>query len=161
MSQIQTLDAGKVGHELLTAGRNLWLAGLGAVAGVIDADEQSRARFDRLVERGRPVEERGREAVEGWSERTGDTFREFGKLVRETVEYESTGLLKRFGIATRDDFKALSSRLDVLARNVDEMVARWKIEPIEATSPTESIEIIQTTAAGKPKRGSRRVAKEA
>jgi poly(hydroxyalkanoate) granule-associated protein len=163
MSQIQGMDAGtasNIGQELLTAGRNLWLAGLGAVGKTVDADRESRALFDRFVEQGRPVEERRRETVEGWSERAGETFRELGQLVRDTVEYESKGLLKRFGIATRDDFKALSNRLDVLARNVDEMVARWKIEQTEAASPTETLEIIQTTAAGTPKRG-RRVAKEA
>jgi hypothetical protein len=92
--------------------------------------------------------------------RRRETFREFGQLVQETVEYESKNVLKRLGIATRDDFKALSNRLDVLARSVDEMVARWKLEEIEAASLRE-ITPIQTTAAGTPKRGSRRAAKEA
>lgn len=160
MSQAQIENAGPVGQALLTAGRNLWLAGLGAVAGAVDADRESRALFDRLVERGRPVEERGRETVDAWSERTGETFRELGKLLQETVEYEGKGLLKRLGIATQDDFKPLSSRLDVLARSVEEMVARWKLEEIEAASPTK-ITQIQTKAAGTPKRGGRRAAKEA
>lgn len=157
MSQIQTFDAGKVTQDLRAAGRNLWLAGLGAVAGVVDADQKSRVQFDRLVEKGRPVEERGRETVEGWSERTGETFREFRKLLQDTVEYEGKSLMKRLGIATDDDFKALANRLDLLTKNVEELVARWKIE---ATPPTETIQI-QTTAAGTPKRGSRRAAKEA
>lgn len=158
MSQIQGFDTGtasNIGHDLRTAGRNLWLAGLGAVARTVDADRASRVQFDRLVEKGRPVEERGRETVDGWRERTGETVREFGQLVRDTVEYESKGLLKRFGIATRDDFKVLSNRLDVLARNVDELVARWKIERAETMSPAVPAEIILTTATGTP------IAKEA
>lgn len=163
MSQTQTLGAGtasNIGQELLTAGRKLWLAGLGAVAEALDADRESRALFDRLVERGRPVEERRRQTVEAWSERTGETFREFRQLLEDTVEYESKRAMKRLGIATEDDFKALRNRMDLLAKNVEELVARWKIENIEATSPTETTQI-QTTAAGTPKRGSRRAAKEA
>jgi hypothetical protein len=76
MSQTETFEAGKLGQDLLTAGRNLWLAGLGAVAGVVDADRQSRARFeqvvDELVEKGRPVEERRRQNAEAWRERAGE-----------------------------------------------------------------------------------------
>ncbi|HYG64192.1 MAG TPA: phasin family protein [Thermoanaerobaculia bacterium] len=154
MSQAE-INTGMPGKGLLAAGRSLWLAGLGAVAKTADADRESRVLFDRLVEKGRPVEERGRETVEGWSERTGETFRELGQLVRDTVEYESKGLLKRFGIATRDDFKVLSNRLDILARNVDEMVARWQVERAEAMSPAAPAEIILTTATGTP------IAKEA
>jgi polyhydroxyalkanoate synthesis regulator phasin len=124
------------------------------VAGTVDADRQSRVLFgrlvDQLVEKGRPVEERRRETVEGWSERTGETFREFAKLLRDTVEYESKSLLKRFGIATRDDFKLLSNRLDVLARNVDELVARRKVERTEAASPAVPAEIILIAADGTP-----------
>lgn len=176
MSQTQTIDAGKVGQELLTAGRNLWLAGLGAVAGVVDADRESRALFDRLVERGRPMEERRRVDVEAWSQRTGETFREFGKLVQDTFEYEGKNLLKRLGIATEDDFKLLADRLDLLAKNVEELVARRKIEKVETAPPAElarearpakpatpvkTPKFIETTAAGTPKRGGRRAAKEA
>ena len=86
--------------------------------------------------------------------------REFRKLLQETVEYESKKAMKLLGIATEDDFKVLSNRIDLLAKNVEELVARWKVEKIEATSPAETIQI-QTTAAGTPKRGSRRAAKEA
>lgn len=39
----------EVGSELRTAGRNLWLAGLGAASSV---EENSRKLFDDLVERG-------------------------------------------------------------------------------------------------------------
>jgi hypothetical protein len=154
-TEVAEINTGMAGKSLLAAGRNLWLAGLGAVAGTVDTDRESRALFDRLVEKGRPVEERRRETVEGWSERTGETFRELGQLVRDTVEYESKGLLKRFGIATRDDFKMLSSRLDVLARNVDEMVARWKVERAKPMPVEAPAEIILTTATGTP------IAKEA
>jgi polyhydroxyalkanoate synthesis regulator phasin len=121
---------------------------------------ESRGLFDRLVEQGRPVEERSRKAVQTLSERTGETFREFGKLLQDTVEYESKSLMRRLGLATRDDVHVLSTRVDTLARNVEEMVARWQVELAEAVPTPEDVQIIQTTAAGAPER-SRRATKEA
>jgi hypothetical protein len=52
MSEAQ-MDINNGIGKLVNAGRSLWLAGLGAVAGV---EEGTRDLFGRLVERGRPVE---------------------------------------------------------------------------------------------------------
>jgi polyhydroxyalkanoate synthesis regulator phasin len=110
--------------------------------------------FGRLVEQGRPVEERGRRAMTALSERTSETFREFGKLLQDTVEYESKSFMKRLGLATRDEVKALSLRVDALARNVEEMVARWQVEQALARTDVASTApwIIETTASGTPER---------
>lgn len=105
----------------MSAGRNLWLAGLGAVAGV---EEGSRDLFDRLVERGRPVDERQRSTLQGIGDRTGETLREMRQLFRETVDYEGKGVLKRLGVLTRDDVKVLAARIDTLARKIDELAAQ-------------------------------------
>src|SRR5947209_15946652 len=113
MSETQGFD--KARRELVSAGRNLWLASLGAVA---KAEEEGRDLFDRLVERGRPLEERRRHqldhALDKMGDRTQETVREFGKLVQDTMEYETKGVLKRFGLMTRDDVKILAARLETL-----------------------------------------------
>lgn len=134
MNQAQTQEGfDRARRELLDAGRNLWLAGLGAVA---EVEEGGRDWFDRLVERGRPVDERQRKALEEIEERTGTTVREMKKLVEDTVEYESKGLLKRLGLMTRDDVKVLTARIDTLAGKIDELAASYAIDEIETTETT-------------------------
>lgn len=116
-----TKDMGKALDRLTGAGRSLWLAGIGAVA---EVSEAGRETFDRLVERGRPIEEKQRQMVQKVTDRATQTVREAGKLVQDTVEYESRGMLKRLNVMTREDVKVLSSRLNSLSKKVDEVVAR-------------------------------------
>jgi poly(hydroxyalkanoate) granule-associated protein len=119
MSEAQTTPTG-IGRELLNAGRNLLLAGIGAV---VEADNASQKLFDRLVERGRPLDERQRKAAEAFTDRANGAMREAGKLFQDTVEYEARQVLKKVGVLTRDDLKVLSARLDILARQIDEYAA--------------------------------------
>jgi poly(hydroxyalkanoate) granule-associated protein len=116
-------DVGKAGDEVLSAGRNLWLAGLGALAEMRDG---GREAFDRLVERGRPVAGRQEDTVRSLGEKTGKVAREVGKLAQETVEYEARAALKRLGVMTREDVARFSRQLDVLERRIDELAARRK-----------------------------------
>lgn len=87
----------------------------------------NQAWFDQMVERGRPVEARQRQALVEIGERTGSTVREMKKLAEDTVEYESKALLKRLGLMTRDDVKLLAMRIDTLAVKVDELVDSYAI----------------------------------
>lgn len=117
------------GTTLADAGRRLWLAGLGAVA---EVEKEGRALFDRLVERGRPVEERQKQAASEVADRTGKTVRELGKLLQDTVEYEAKGLIRRFGLLTRDDLRVFSARLAALSQRIDEYAAQREIASREA-----------------------------
>lgn len=123
-------------RELREAGRALWLAGLGVVGEVEKGGERLDRWFDRLVERGRPVDERQRKAFEEAGERTGVTVREMKKLFEDTVQYESKSVLKRLGLMTRDDVNVLAGRIDALAAKVDELVASHAIAAIETAEPT-------------------------
>lgn len=125
-------------NEMREAGRNLWLAGLGAVAGIEEGGRDWHQVFDRLVERGRPVDERQRKVIGEVEGRTGSTVREMKKLFEDTVQYESKSLLKRLGLMTRDDVNVLAARIDTLATKVDELVASYAITAAEpAESPEE------------------------
>jgi len=115
------INMGKAFERLTGVGRSLWLAGVGAVA---EASEAGRETFDRLVERGKPIEEKRQQMVQQVTDRATRTVREAGKLVQDTVEYESRGMLKRLNVMTREDVKVLSSRLNSLSKKVDEVVAR-------------------------------------
>lgn len=122
MSLIPTgINIGGAVDRLTGVGRSLWLAGVGVVAEMSEAGMET---FDRLVERGRPVEAKGRQVIETVTGRATRTVREAGKLVQDTVEHESRGVLKRLNVMTREDVKVLSSRLNSLSRKVDEAVAR-------------------------------------
>jgi len=128
--------------KLLAAGRSLWLAGLGAVA---EVEEEGRGLFDRLVERGRPLEKRQKETAEAVAQRAQKTARELGKLLQDTVTYESRGMLKRLNVMTREDVKILSARLETLSKKLDEYAARR-----EAGAAVISIPITKTVT-GTPK----------
>jgi poly(hydroxyalkanoate) granule-associated protein len=129
MNQEQSIETGfdRARCDLLAAGRNLWLAGLGAVASIVEADQESRELFDRLVERGRPLEEQQRKTFRELGDRTEETVREMRKLFRETVEYEGKGVLKKMGVLTRDDLKVLAARIDTLSQKIDELAAQRRL----------------------------------
>jgi poly(hydroxyalkanoate) granule-associated protein len=121
--------------RLVATGRTLFLAGVGAVA---EAGEGGVEMFDRLVERGRPVEERRKRTVEAVVERAGRTVRGAGQRLQDTVEHESRGMLERLNLMTREDVTLLSARLSTLSRKVDEVVARRHaatVGVIEIVSP--------------------------
>jgi len=77
-----TKDMSKALDRLTGVGRNLWLAGVGAVA---EVSEAGRDTFDRLVERGKPIEEKQKQMVRKVTGRATQTVREAGKLVQDTV----------------------------------------------------------------------------
>jgi poly(hydroxyalkanoate) granule-associated protein len=139
MNEAQTQETfDRARRELREAGRNLWLAGLGAVAEVGEGSKEWHQVFDRMVERGRPVDERQRKTLDAIGERTGTTVREMKKLLEDTVQYESKSLLKRLGLMTRDDVTVLAARIDSLAAKVDELVASYEIAAAEpAATPEE------------------------
>jgi len=136
MIEAQSIESGF--EKLKSAGRNLWLASLGAVA---EVEEGGRDLFNHLVERGRPYEEKQREAIEKAGDKTQETVLELSTLVQDTVEFETKGVLKKLGLLTRDDVKVLSARLDTLSRKLDELAAPAPLilTPDELTAPLAEI----------------------
>lgn len=154
MNETQTQETfDRARQELREAGRTLWLAGLGAVAELGEGSRDWHQVFDRLVERGRPVDERQRKALEKIEERTGSTVREMKTLFEDTVQYESKSLLQRLGLMTRDDVKVLAARIDALAVKVDELVASYEIA---AAGPAEMNIEIPAAAAPRSRPRSRK-----
>jgi poly(hydroxyalkanoate) granule-associated protein len=129
------IDISKPLDRLAATGRSLFLAGVGAVA---EVGEGGLEMFDRLVERGRPVEERQKRRVEAVVERAGRTVRGAGQLLQDTVEHDSRAVLKRLNLMTGEDVKLLSARLATLSNKVDEVLARRQaatVGVIEIVSP--------------------------
>jgi poly(hydroxyalkanoate) granule-associated protein len=165
MNQIPTgINIGGALDKVVAAGRNLWLAGVGAVA---EVTEGGLGVFDHLVERGRPVEEKQKQFVEAVTGRATRTVREAQRLVEDTVEFESRGVLKRLNVMTREDVKILSARIETLSKKVDEAVARRQaatVEPVEILTPAgepAAIVIPVTTTAAEAKTARPRATKKA
>ena len=152
MNQLDTvLDISKPIDRLFTAGRNLFLAGVGAVA---EVSEGGMEMFDRLVERGKPFEDKQKQRVEAVVERASKTVRGANQLLQDTVEFESRGVLKRLNVMTREDVKILSARIATLSKKVDEVVERRQaatMDVIEIVSPEgEAVAILTPEAVINP-----------
>ncbi len=145
---VETVDSGF--DKLRSAGHNLWLAGLGAVA---EVEEGGRELFDRLVERGVPVEEKQKKLTETVAERAGKAARGFGKLVEETVEFESRGMLKRLNLMTSEDVKILSARLETLSKKINEYAVRHEGATQDDQKTTQPEKTVQAAKASRAKKG--------
>lgn len=100
------------GRDMVGFGRDIWLAGLGALAVV---GEETTGLFDRLVESGEEFEKRGRKEL---SERQ----KEITKALDERVYDPVVTALQRVGVPTRGEMKDLAARVDRLTRKVDTLV---------------------------------------
>jgi poly(hydroxyalkanoate) granule-associated protein len=146
---LEQVDSGF--DKLRAAGRNLWLAGLGAVA---EVEEGSRELFDRLVERGVPVEGKQKKLAATVTKRANKAARELGKLVEETVEFESRGMLKRLNLMTREDIRILSARLETLSKKINEYAVRHEgAAQVAPEKPMKSTKTVQAAKAGSTKKG--------
>ena len=89
MSLLEEVRANKTlnraGREIAAAGRNVWLAGLGAVAQITEVGEGSKKLFGELIEKGRPMAASGRKRIDALVEKTGETAREWSRLAQDQV----------------------------------------------------------------------------
>ena len=108
-------------NQVRLAGRNLWLAGLGAVGSLADLDRGGRDLFDRLVERGRPVEERQKKAMDEWSDRAAEKLRTVGERAKDQVREDLKRALNKAGVPTAEEWNALTARLEALSASLDEI----------------------------------------
>ena len=107
------------GRRMAGLGRDVWLAGLGALAVV---GEESAHLFDRLVESGEELEKRGKKEI-------GARQRELAKALDEEVLDPVSAALKRFGVASRAEMDDVSTRVDRLTRRVERVLAHVAGEP--------------------------------
>lgn len=124
------------------AGRQLWLAGLGAAAVAAGAAPRLAARgrrlAERLAEKGQPLAERQAARLESLGEQASRVVAGARKLARETAEFETRRLLERFELATVEDLRRLGERLEALDRKLDDYGRRLaRSAAATTTAPTE------------------------
>lgn len=122
------MDDKKLQDDLKESAHKIWLAGLGALAA---AEQEGSKMFNRLVDRGRDVESRGKvdfkEQVDQAKEKVGqakakveDTVENWTAKLDETV----TSALHRLGVPTREEIRTLTQRVEELNAKVEQLKPR-------------------------------------
>jgi len=115
--------------ELTQRGRDVWLAGLGALATV---EQEGSKLFNRLVDRGKEFETERREELEDVRDEVSEKAREqrdeaLAQLEEAGEETQSrlfdtvNSALERFGVPTRSEVDRLSERVERLSEQVDDL----------------------------------------
>ena len=132
-------------EELTKRGREVWLAGLGALATV---EEEGTKLFGQLVDRGKEFESERRKELEEVREEVTETAREQRDEALEQIEEageETQSLLldtvhaalERFGVPTRSEVDRLSDKVDTLSQQVDAL-SQALSEQTDATNGSEA-----------------------
>jgi poly(hydroxyalkanoate) granule-associated protein len=124
---------GALTEELSERGRDVWLAGLGAL---VMAEEESTklyntvlergkklgdesvTLFDDLVKRGRKIEQEGLKRIDDTVGEVSDTQKKYTQQLENIFE----NVLERFGVPTRAEVKELSGKVNALSAKVDALV---------------------------------------
>ena len=124
--------------ELTERGREVWLAGLGALATV---EEEGAKLFDRLVDRGQEFEEERQakleEATETVREQSDEALAQLEEAGEETqfmLADSVKAALERFGVPTQKEVDDLADKVDRLSSQVEDLVEHLAEENEESAS---------------------------
>lgn len=110
----------EMGREMAHRGRQLYLAGLGAVGAV---GELGWTLTNDLVERGRKLEKSERPVIAERLRESREQVARLGRQAERRMEERLSATLQRFGVPSRDDVQALIDRIEQLTRKVESMSA--------------------------------------
>ncbi len=110
-----------LGRGVKDAGRQVWLAGLGAVQSV---DQGGRGLFSDLVARGRRFEDRELPVLEDRFRKVGERVGAFRDRLEHDVEDRLATTLQRFGVPDRDEVHQLIDRIEELTRKVEGLTGK-------------------------------------
>ncbi len=130
-------------YELSERGREIWLAGLGALSRV---EEEGEKIFKNLVKRGEEFEARGRQQIEASLDSLMEqqrqaarsamsvtkTFTDAAQSVERAVANTLTDTLGRVGMPTRGEVEELSSKVSQLSEKLDALSAALEARKAEA-----------------------------
>jgi poly(hydroxyalkanoate) granule-associated protein len=119
--------------ELKESAHRIWLAGLGALAA---AGEEGTKVFDRLVDRGREYETRGRDEARKQYEGARSTADELWGTWSGKLDEAVTNALQRMGVPSRDEIRNLTQRVEELNAKVEMLKPR--VTPATTVVPAES-----------------------
>jgi poly(hydroxyalkanoate) granule-associated protein len=112
--------------ELKDSAHRIWLAGLGALAA---AEQEGTKVFNRLVERGREFETKGRDEVKDTYEKARTKAESTWSDVSSKVDEAVAGALHRLGVPTRDEIRTLTQKVEELTAKVESLRPRTTTTP--------------------------------
>lgn len=117
-----TKDAAKnLQDELKESAHRIWLAGLGALAA---AGDEGSKMFDRLVDRGREYESKGRDEARKQYEEARSTAEDTFKGWADKLDDSVTKALHRLGVPSREEIHTLTRRVEELNSKVEALKPR-------------------------------------
>ncbi|NBC00064.1 MAG: protein PhaF [Bacteroidetes bacterium] len=117
---------GSLPDELTERGREVWLAGLGAMAA---AEEEGTKLFNSLIEKGKSYESQGRKQVEAVAEKATEQQEALSERVQSTIAETVEVALERFGVPTQAEVKTLSQQVDRLTKKVERLTQAMDDQP--------------------------------
>ncbi len=123
-----------VTHRIADSAQQVWLAGLGALA---KAQEEGGRAFESLVEAGEELETRTREFAQHAADEVREKTHAAGESAQENVDRFEQALdkklaksLDKFSVPSKDEFDALTQRLDELAKSVESLAKPKKVKSV-------------------------------
>ena len=120
-SQEQPSSDKKLQDDIKESAHKIWLAGLGALSA---AEEEGTKLFNRLVDRGKDFEAKGKvelEKVKVEAEKVkakvGDTFEEWSGKIDERL----TATMQKLGVPTRDEIHNLTQKVEELTAKLEQL----------------------------------------
>ncbi|MFO8029551.1 MAG: phasin family protein [Cyclonatronaceae bacterium] len=121
----ETKKEKKEKHEWNERAKEIWLAGLGALAAV---EEEGGKLFRSLVDRGTSYEKKRKEQMDKlWKEVSARYEKTEGKVgesfdkAEDRVEKNLRSIMSGMGIPTRKEIEDLSNKVDALNRKIDKI----------------------------------------
>lgn len=126
-------------NNLTGAARDIWRAGLGALATVND---EGTKLFDNLKTRGEDFEKEGKKQIESTFDKVSGQYKEQSQKVTDKVSDSVEGTVKdimeRFDIPTRDEIHSLINKVDALTKKVDDIAKDSAKKTTKASSSSAS-----------------------
>lgn len=128
METTTTTNEKNLQDDLKESAYHVWLAGLGALAA---AGEEGAKAFNRLVDRGRELENRSKDDFKVQADKAKEQFdKAKGKAEGQWEEWSEkidevlTRSLHRLGVPTRDEIRTLTQRVEELTAKVEGLKPR-------------------------------------
>lgn len=118
----------KTREDLSEAGRDVWLASLGAMSLL---EKEGRNVFQALVEKGKTFENREKGTLERMIEDATGQMRAISKRVESGLQDTSKAVLQRFGVPSHAEINALIARVEQLTAKVEAISRKEAVDDQE------------------------------
>ncbi len=125
MSTKKEKETKDIQHELTDRAREVWLAGLGALASV---EEEGSKLYNTLVKKGEDFESKGKEKVDSVLDSVSDNYKKVEKQFTDVFSKAEDGfdesvakVVKGLGVPTQDEVTNLTKKVEKLTRKVEEL----------------------------------------